>query len=127
MSDMLTRLKKLSESMMEEYRKVQSKIQQIEDLPKAKALVGKYFKYKGVYHPKDGFIYKRVIGVNGINLVVDSFYNKDHYGKIEFVYNDFGYISEFNLYTEITAKEYFKAHKKILDKLQKYQDEGNHL
>jgi hypothetical protein len=123
MSDMLSSLKKLADDMMAEYRTVQNKIQEIEHLPKVKALVGRYFKHKSGYNPKDGLTYKRVIGHSNTNVIVDYFHS-DHYGKVEFCYGHHGYVNEFNTYTEITAKEYFKAHKKLVARLQKDYKEG---
>jgi hypothetical protein len=87
-------------------------------------LVGKFFKYKYSYSATETWwVYKRVTDNDGTTLLVDCF-SEEHKKKIEFEFGRFGYVSEFHSSTEISAKEYFAAQKKLINKLVKKYKKG---
>ena len=121
MSDELVKnLQKLCDEYEKQLCDIRIKIREIDTLPKAKALVGKYFKYSGGFgffgaKKVKSYIYKHIVGVDTDCVLVDSF-QIEKTGKIEVSYRQRDYADNFNqkYYQEITAKQYFDAYDKMI-------------
>ena len=110
-------LKELADRHMHEYSLVNQKIKQIDHVPKARALVGRCFKYRNTYGNVGWWIYKRVVRNKEETVYADEF--EDDGSKIEFNYDRANYIGSFGSWAEIKPKEYFTAQKRLLKKLEK--------
>lgn len=119
--DVIKNLRDLQTKFERELSEISQKIRILDTVPKAKALVGKCFKYKNSYTysgGKRGVIYKRVIGVVGENVLVDWF-EIGGFNHINITFNDTEYISYFNntALIPITRKQYLKIYKQVLRNL----------
>ena len=127
MSDeLLDSLKKLCEEHERQLSELRHKITEIDYIPKAKALIGKCFKYKGSIgfygfgvskraRGRGPYVYKRIVGVDREYVLVDTF-QLEHSGKIDIAFNEKEYVTHFtnNTLIQITEKEYFKAFSKMI-------------
>ena len=90
------------------------------EIPKAKALVGKCFKYKNGFSFGRGYgwVYKHVVGVSGDKVLVDMF-EMDGPDKIEIIFNRPEYVQHFSYssFMPITQKKYMKVYKQVLKQL----------
>lgn len=127
MKDVIENLKKLAEEYRNQLGEINHKISKLEDEPRAKALVGKYFKYSNSYgNGTRWWLYIRIAGVRKIEVIVDSF-QEDPYGKIEIVYDKPDYIGHYYNdpnWVNISENEYNKRYKKLVDKLAKQIKRG---
>lgn len=120
MNDILNNLKKLTEEHEQHLSDIRLKIREIDTIPKAKALVGRYFRYSGGFgffgmKRVKSYIYKRVVDTDLDCVLVDSF-QIEKSGKIELSYRQRDYTDHFNskYYDEITEKQYFAAYDKMI-------------
>ena len=120
MSDLIENLKKLCTAHEKELNTLRDKIREIEYVPKAKALIGKCFKYPNSYGfgTKRFWAYKRVVSAKAELLRVDSF-QEEVYGKIEINYDSQESAAYFSNRTwiPISEKEYFTAQAKLIKKI----------
>ena len=120
-------LKKLCNEHEIQARTIRDRIREIEDIPKAKALVGKCYKYLNSYGFKTRrwWSYKRVISYSKVNIYVDSFH-QDAKGEVEIKYAEIDSSTYFSnrAWTEITEKEYFAAYKRLVNKIIKNSKKG---
>jgi len=126
MTDIINDLKKLESEHEKQLLEIRLKIRDIDSIPKAKALVGRYFRYAGGFGflhavKVQSYIYKRVIGIDVDRVITDSF-QVDKSGHIEIVYGQSDYVDHFTnkFYTEITERQYFAAYKKMLKSVQEH-------
>lgn len=122
MSDLVENLKKLCMEHENHIMELRDKIRTIEYVPKAKALVGRCFKYSnsvGLSNRKF-WTYKRVIRSQEERVFVDSF-QEDNCNKIEFRYNDSESAAYFNnrSWAEISVREFVIAQNKLIQKILK--------
>jgi len=115
-------LKEALAGMEKERLRISNIIFTLEEVPKIKAAIGKYFKYLNSYSTKEKwwmFIHVKKMKKN--ELIIDVF-ERDTSGKIEFQIGrrDYGRIYINNpSYVEITKQEYFNTLKKILRSVDK--------
>jgi hypothetical protein len=115
------KLKKVLYEFDNERRKLQDLIYELEDVPKMKSLVGKYFKYKNAYNNTENWwLYYYVKKYKDRKIIVDHF-QEDTRTKVEFEYDDemYGFSFSSPSYIEITKEEYETAAQELLSKLQK--------
>jgi len=113
--DNLTKLAKEHQKHMDNIRE---KVRAIVDIPKAQALVGRYFKYPNSYvfgGMRRGIVYKHIVGTVRDSLLVDGF-QTDGPNKVEFEFSRHEYTGHFthSSVVEISEKEYFKAFDKMI-------------
>jgi hypothetical protein len=120
MNDPIENLKKVAEEYRKNLYEVQDKLRLLVDVPRAKALLGKCFKYLNSYDANTKWwYYSKVIKIEDDSLIIDSFQEAAD-GKIEFVYNQSAYLNHFSSsYIPISEEEYFKERKKLLNKMMK--------
>ena len=123
--DLLEGLRKLCEEHERQLQELRQKINEVDYFPKAKALVGKCFRYKGgsglygfgigMRARKGVYIYKRIIGSDKEYVIVDTF-QMEGIGKIDITFNEKEYVTHFtnNTLVQISEKEYFKAFNKMV-------------
>ena len=120
MSELLDNLKKLAGMYSKNLSEIREKISTLEDVPKAKALVGKFFKYQNGYNATEKlWLYKRITKSSGAHIWSDSF-QEDSIGKIEFDFDKVDYLNSFyntSGYIEISEEKYFSEQKKLISKL----------
>lgn len=123
--DLLEGLKKLCEEHERQLQELRQKINEVDYFPKAKALVGKCFKYPGgaSYYAfgirgrgitKMSYIYKRIIGADKEYVIVDSIHMESP-GKIEIIFHEKEYVTHFynRGLIPITEKQYFTHFNKV--------------
>ena len=120
-NDPLKDLEEISEKYRQAYGETQHKIRILKDIPKAISLVGKCFKYRNSFGSSQPpwWFYIRITGRDGISLLFNCF-QEDANDHVEFEYGKSGYVEQFSHpsnYLPITAKEYFTAEKKLLNKM----------
>lgn len=123
MDDIVKNLKELTTKHEMQLSQIREKLRLLDTIPKAKALEGKCFKYKNGFTfggRRQGWIYKRVIGIAGESLLVDTIQVEGPY-KVEISFNDIEYVSRFNhpAFIQISQKQYFKQFSTILKMLKK--------
>lgn len=125
MSELVKNLKKLCDVHEQHLINIRTRIRDIEGIPKAKALVGKCFKYQGgsgMFHYKKNWTYKRVVASAGEYVFVDTIEVnlKSSNFEVTFAVSEsavnFGYQS----FTEITQKQYVAAYKNVIKCLTKF-------
>jgi hypothetical protein len=119
MSDIINNLKKLEKEYQKAIFEIRDKISDLEDIPKAKALVGKYFKSSNSYgHGTSWTMYVRIIDSKDADVLTDCF-QEDSKGHIEFIYgrDEMYQIYENSRYIPIDKKEYFDAYDKLVTKI----------
>ncbi len=121
MSDIIKNLKELCEQHELHLHKLHQKIRILDTIPKAKALVGKCFKYKSGFvfgGGNRGWFYKRVVGISGERVLVDTF-TIDGPDKIEITFDVTEYVDHFNHtgLIPITQKTYLRVYKQVLKHL----------
>lgn len=126
MSDIVDNLKKLEAEHEKQLYELRLKIRDIDSIPKAKALVGRYFRYSGGFGffnsvKVKSYLYKRVVDVDVDRVLTDSF-QIEKSGQIEISYGQTDYADHFSnsYYTEITERQYFAAYKKMLKTIQEH-------
>lgn len=123
MDEIIKNLKELSGKHEQQLSEIREKLRLIDTIPRARALEGKCFKYKNGFSfgsKRPGWVYKRIIGISGENLIVDSF-QMEGPNKVEFSFNDIEYVTRFNhpALIPITKKLYFKQFSILLKMLKK--------
>ena len=123
MDDIIKNLKELSNKYEQELSTIREKLRILDSVPKANALNGKCFKYKNGFTfggNRKGWVYKRVIGVAGENLIVDTF-EYEGPSKFEIKFNELEYVSRFNhpAFKQIKPKEYLKQFNLLLRVIKK--------
>lgn len=120
MSDEIKNLKKIESEYYRQIQEIKEKIKLLEELPRAKSLVGKCFKYLNSFGPNENWwLYIRIVRNDGCDVIIDKF-QEDAYGKVEFFYAEVSYSHYFgSSYIPISEEEYFKAEKKLLNKITK--------
>ena len=118
MDEHINTLKKLEDKAYKIYNEIRDKVRILEEVPKAKALVGQCFKYENSYNATDSWwLYLMVTRCNQSAIFMDSF-QKYSNGKIEFVFDKSHYIHSLgSSYIPISIEEYDKAKKALLKKL----------
>ncbi len=124
--DLITNLKKLAEEHEKHLYEIKQKITDLDYIPKAKALIGKCFKYpggSGFYafgvsmrlKGKTSYVYKRIIGADKEYVIVDSFHVESP-AKIDITFHEKEYVSHFTNkgMIQVTEKQYFKAFNKMV-------------
>lgn len=124
MSDIVKNLRKLCDAHEEQLNDLRLKIRELEGIPKAKALVGKCFKYHGgfgMFNYKRAWIYKRVVASDKEYIFVDIFQIDAKTSKVEIDYAVRESAAHFGSQncTEITTKEYVSAYKNMINRLLK--------
>lgn len=117
----IDKLKETLSTFDMERRKLSDLIYELEETPKIKATVGKYFKYYNSYNAKENWwMYIHVKDYKEEHLVTDIF-QEDTRSKIEFnvEHVDYGRSYLHPNYIEITKREYDVALRKLLRKLNK--------
>jgi hypothetical protein len=119
-------LKKLQDEHRKHMDDIHKKIEDIEVVPKAKALVGKCFKYRnghffGSY--TKGWTYKHIVSSNGSHVTIDMF-ETDGPNKVDFVFDRTESANYFNhqALVPITLKEYNKQFKKMINAIVRYNE-----
>lgn len=117
-------LKKLQDEHRKYMDDIHRKITDIEVVPKAKALVGKCFKYRnghffGTY--TKGWTYKHIVACNGEHVIVDQF-ETDGPNKVDFTFDRTEGVSYFNHagLVPITLKQYNREFNKMINAIVKY-------
>lgn len=123
MSELVDNLLKLIEAHENQVGELRNKIKLIEGVPKAKALIGKCFKYLNTYgfNSKKWWIYKRVTGHVVDHIIIDCF-EQDSNGKVEIIYDEneyAGHLSNNSSWIPISEKAYFAAYKRLVKKITK--------
>lgn len=123
MDDIVKNLKELTTKHEMQLSQIREKLRLLDTIPKAKALEGKCFKYKNGFTfggRRQGWVYKRVIGIAGESLLVDTIQVEGPH-KVEISFNDIEYVSRFNhpAFVQISQKQYFKQFSTILKMLKK--------
>jgi len=123
MDEVIKNLKELSIKYEQELGQINEKLRILDSIPKAKALEGKCFKYKNTFvfgGSRKGWIYKRIIGVVGENLIVDTF-EFEGPNKFEVKFNEVESIGRFGhpSFKEIKLKEYFKQFNLLIKVIKK--------
>jgi len=112
----INKLKETLQTFDNERRRLSQLIYDLEDVPRIKNLVGKYFKYKNNYNSQEyWWVYYHVKEFKN-NVLFSDYFELDTRSKIEFGTNRESYsMSFFNPnYTEISKKEYETALKKLV-------------
>jgi len=121
MSELIDNLRKLCNEHEKHIIELRDKISDIEYVPRAKALVGKCFKFASStgLNNRKCWTYKKVIRSKRERLFVDSFHEDPYYSKIEFHYGESESVLYFanRSWTEISEKEFLKAHQKLINKI----------
>jgi len=123
MDDIIKNLKELSTKYEQELSQIREKLRILDVVPKANALNGKCFKYRNGFTfggRRKGWVYKRVIGVVGENLIVDTF-EFEGPNKFEIKFNEIEYVGRFAhpAFKQISAKEYLKQFNLLLKVIKK--------
>lgn len=123
MNDILANLRKLCEEHEKHLSDLRHKINEIDYIPKATALVGKCFKYQenssmfgfSSRRLKGAYVYKRIIGSDKEYVIVDSF-QVNSISKFDISFGDREYVTHFinPALVEISEKQYFKAFNKMI-------------
>jgi hypothetical protein len=98
---LIENLKKLSGEHEKHLSDIREKIRKLDAIPKAKALVGKCFKYRNSggfmfsSSRHNGWVFKRVVTAIGENVLVDSF-TVEGPNHIEFTFASSSYASSFS-------------------------------
>jgi hypothetical protein len=120
MDDLVDNLKKLAQQYSIELSKIRDKINSIEDVPKAQALVGKCFKYPNSFGCNSKWwIYIRVLSAEDTEVTTDEFEENSN-GQIEFNYNCERYYNTYcgnSSYIPISKEEYLKAREALVKKV----------
>lgn len=117
----IEKLKEVIKKFDEERWRLQKIIRDLEETPKIKALVGKYFKYHNSYNQKESWwVYYCIKEFKKDTLLVDYF-EEDTRSKIEIFFNKTEYgLGFYNPnYIEITKEEYEMEAAKLIKKLNK--------
>lgn len=129
MDDVIKNLKELSGKYETELSTIREKLRILDAVPKAQALSGKCFKYRNGFTfggNRKGWVYKRVIGVVGENLIVDTFEFEGNGNKFEIKFNEIEYVNRFAhpAFKQIKLKEYFKQFNKLVRIIKKRGNYG---
>jgi hypothetical protein len=116
--ELIDNLKKLCADYEDQACELRDKIRKIQDVPKAKSLVGRYFKFPGGLlfgNGRGSWTFKHVTGCYNENVIMDWF-QVDRRGKIEISYNCIDYVVNYNNKgaIEITKKEYNKQYQRLV-------------
>jgi len=129
--DVVTTLKKLADAHEKQLFLIRQRVRDIEIIPRARALVGKYFKSStsgfGYYHYTTGVVYQKIIAFTGHSVILDSIYIEPKFKKIEFCYRTT--ISAIEIIhskfsVEITQYEYNKMSTKACMTVKKLANRG---
>lgn len=120
MDDIIKNLNDIRTKHENEINKIRDKIRILDSIPKAKALLGKCFKYRNGFTfggNRRGWVYKHIAGVAGENLIVDTFeYLAEGPNKFEFSFHEIEYVSRFNhpAFIQISKKKYKTMFNKLV-------------
>jgi hypothetical protein len=122
-SELVDNLLKLCEAHEDALNELRNKIKLIEGVPRAKALIGKCFKYQNTYGfgSKKWWVYKRVTGNQLDRIIIDCF-EQDSNGKVEIICGENEYSGHFKSasWIPISEKAYFAAYDKLVKKVISY-------
>jgi|SRR5579864_3236098 len=120
--ELIENLKKLSGEHEKHLSDIREKIRVLDSVPKAKALVGKCFKYRsgGAFlfgGRAKGWTFQHIVSTNGDNVLVNSF--SVEAGKIEFSFGTSSYVNHFShaAMVQITEKAYNREFNKMIKAL----------
>jgi hypothetical protein len=117
MNDVTKSLQQLCEEHEKQLHELRLRIREIEYVPKAKALVGKCFKYPANYGfgGKVSYTYKRIVSYDKEYVITECF-NMNDRGKVELSFDDREYALNFysKHVVQITLKQYNKAYNKMI-------------
>jgi hypothetical protein len=116
--DVIKNLKELRAKHEKETHSISEKLRILENIPKAKALEGKYFKCReGSIFPRNTpkWMYKRVVRAVNEHLIVDTFMVGYRY-KFDVMFNETESVYRFDspVFVEITKKQYLKMFNRML-------------
>lgn len=125
MSELVKNLKKLCDVHEQQLSDLRTKIREIDGIPKAKALVGKCFKYQGgfgMFHYKKTWGYKHVVASAGEYVFVDNFQvdQKTSNFSIDFSIRESAINFNNQSFTEITRRQYISAYNSMIKRLIKF-------